>query len=114
MLAFEANLAKPVSEALRLRPAVSVAVSVPQKELGDLMPDAEQVLQRGSARPDQVPERLAILVPGEIERRTRAERLRDGVPLDDATLDQLLAAAAAVDLPQGEREPLQSFQRKAG
>jgi uncharacterized oxidoreductase len=55
-----------------------------------------------------------ILVPGEIERRTRAERLRDGVPLDDATLDQLLAAAAAVDLPQSERAPLQNLQRKAG
>lgn len=35
------------------------------------------------------------LLPGEIERRTRAERLRDGIPLDPATVRQLAETAAA-------------------
>jgi hydroxycarboxylate dehydrogenase B len=40
-----------------------------------------------------------VLLPGEVERRTRAERLAHGVPLDDATLDQLAAAAVSVGAP---------------
>lgn len=38
----------------------------------------------------------AVLMPGEIERRCRAERLARGIPLDDETLRQLAAAAASV------------------
>jgi uncharacterized oxidoreductase len=43
------------------------------------------------------------LLPGEIERRTRAHRLRDGIPLDRETMRQLAATAAAhgVALPAG-------------
>ncbi|WP_439578830.1 malate/lactate/ureidoglycolate dehydrogenase [Elioraea sp.] len=41
------------------------------------------------------------LLPGEIERRTRTERLRNGIPLDRETMRQLAEAAAAhrVTLP---------------
>jgi uncharacterized oxidoreductase len=35
----------------------------------------------------------AILLPGELERQTRATRSRDGIPIDATTLDELRAAA---------------------
>jgi uncharacterized oxidoreductase len=38
----------------------------------------------------------AVMLPGEIERRCRAARLAEGIPLDDETLRQLAAAAASV------------------
>jgi uncharacterized oxidoreductase len=38
----------------------------------------------------------SVMLPGEIERRCRAERLATGIPLDDETLRQLAAAAASV------------------
>lgn len=46
------------------------------------------------------------LLPGEIEQRTRAERSRTGIPLDDETLRQLSAAASAhgVERPEALRE----------
>lgn len=40
----------------------------------------------------------AIKLPGEPERETRAKRLRDGIPLDAATLDQIARAARDVGL----------------
>ncbi len=43
-----------------------------------------------------------VLLPGEIERRTRADRDKNGIPLDDATRAQVLSAAAAVGLVRGE------------
>jgi uncharacterized oxidoreductase len=43
-----------------------------------------------------------VLLPGEIERRTRAGRLAHGIPLDPNTLDQLRDAARAVGLPEAE------------
>jgi hydroxycarboxylate dehydrogenase B len=45
-----------------------------------------------------------VLLPGEIERRTRAERLAHGIPLDPNTLDQLRGAARSVGLAQAEIE----------
>jgi uncharacterized oxidoreductase len=39
-----------------------------------------------------------VLMPGEIERRTRAKRERDGIPLDDTTASDLIAAAVSVGL----------------
>lgn len=39
-----------------------------------------------------------VLAPGDIERRTRAERLRDGLPLDDKTVADLAAAARSVGI----------------
>ena len=37
-----------------------------------------------------------VLAPGDVERETRARRLRDGVPLDDTTWNDLVAAAKSV------------------
>ena len=41
-----------------------------------------------------------ILMPGEPEEKTRAERLANGIPLDEATLRQLAGAARRVGLPE--------------
>ena len=41
-----------------------------------------------------------ILMPGDPENRMRAERLANGIPLDDATLEQLAGAARKVGVPE--------------
>jgi hydroxycarboxylate dehydrogenase B len=43
-----------------------------------------------------------ILMPGEPERRTRARRLAEGIPLDANTLKQLSDAARSVGVPEAE------------
>ncbi len=40
-----------------------------------------------------------VLLPGEVERKTRAERTTRGILLDDTTYADLLAAAASVGIP---------------
>lgn len=45
----------------------------------------------------------AVLVPGDPERRTRAERLANGVPLDVETWRQIVAAGQSVGVAVGER-----------
>jgi hydroxycarboxylate dehydrogenase B len=40
-----------------------------------------------------------ILMPGEPERRIRAERTAAGIPVDDTTWKQIIAAAQAVGVP---------------
>lgn len=47
-----------------------------------------------------------ILMPGEIEERTRAQRLRDGITVEDTTWEQILATATAVGLAPGQVEAL--------
>lgn len=47
-----------------------------------------------------------ILMPGEPEERTRAERLAHGLPLDDTTWSQLLDTAASVGLGRAEIDAL--------
>lgn len=39
-----------------------------------------------------------VLAPGEIERSTRGKRMREGVPLDDATWNDIVAAAKSVGI----------------
>jgi uncharacterized oxidoreductase len=43
-------------------------------------------------------------MPGEPERRTRARRLAEGIPLDANTIKQLSDAARSVGLPEAEIE----------
>jgi uncharacterized oxidoreductase len=43
-----------------------------------------------------------ILTPGEPEQRTRAERLANGIPIDPATWQQIMAAAERVGLRPAE------------
>jgi uncharacterized oxidoreductase len=45
-----------------------------------------------------------ILLPGEPERRTRARRLAEGIPLDANTIKQLSDAARSVGVPEAEIE----------
>jgi uncharacterized oxidoreductase len=45
------------------------------------------------ARPDE-----PVLIPGDPERRTRAERIANGVPIDDETWRELTAAARAINV----------------
>jgi uncharacterized oxidoreductase len=41
-----------------------------------------------------------VLAPGDVERRNRAARLANGVPVDDKTWSDLLAAAASVGIDE--------------
>lgn len=43
-----------------------------------------------------------VLLPGDIERRTREERLKDGIPLDDTTIGEVTEAAVSVGLARAE------------
>jgi uncharacterized oxidoreductase len=45
------------------------------------------------ARPDE-----PVLIPGDPERRTHAERMANGVPVDDETWRELTAAARAINV----------------
>ena len=43
-----------------------------------------------------------ILVPGELEEKTRQQRLREGVEVDDTTWNQILATGRSLNLVSGE------------
>jgi uncharacterized oxidoreductase len=45
-----------------------------------------------------------VLLPGDIERRTREERLRCGIPLDDTTIGEIAQTAVAVGMARAEVE----------
>ena len=51
-----------------------------------------------------------ILMPGEIEERTRVQRLRDGIDLDATTWNQIIEAARSVGL---EEEQVQGIMQRA-
>jgi hydroxycarboxylate dehydrogenase B len=68
-----------------------------------LAADLERLVAYVTASPPAVPGGK-VLLPGEIERRTRAERQAHGIPLDPNTLDQLRGAARTVGLSAPEIE----------
>ena len=70
---------------------------------GALAADLERLCAFVTASPPATPGGK-VLLPGEIERGTRAKRLADGIPLDPNTLDQLRGAARSVGLAQAEIE----------
>ena len=70
---------------------------------GALAADLERLTAYVTASPPATPGGV-VLLPGEIERRTRAERLAHGIPLDPNTLEQLRGAARAVSLSESEIE----------
>ena len=45
-----------------------------------------------------------VLLPGDPERKTRAERLRDGIPVDPASWAQILAAAGEIGVTAASLE----------
>jgi hydroxycarboxylate dehydrogenase B len=66
-----------------------------------LAADLERLCAYVTASPPATPGG-EVLLPGEIERRTRAQRLADGIPLDPNTLDQLRGAARPVGVSEAE------------
>jgi uncharacterized oxidoreductase len=49
---------------------------------------------------------LPVLVPGDPERAAAAERRQDGIPVDDATWEEILEAAEKVGLTRAEARSL--------
>ena len=45
-----------------------------------------------------------VLLPGDVERRTREERLRRGIPLDDTTIGEITEAAVSVGMARADVE----------
>jgi hydroxycarboxylate dehydrogenase B len=68
-----------------------------------LAADLERLMEYVTASPPTTPGGK-VLLPGEIERRTRAGRLAHGIPLDPNTLDQLRGAARSVGVAEAAIE----------
>jgi uncharacterized oxidoreductase len=49
---------------------------------------------------------MPVLAPGDVERRTREARLANGIPIDDKTWSDLIAAAASVGIDTARAEAL--------
>ncbi|MFI4903607.1 MAG: malate/lactate/ureidoglycolate dehydrogenase [Burkholderiales bacterium] len=64
---------------------------------GAVLLEAQRLVDYVKASPPLDP-RAPVLAPGEIERRTRAQRVADGIPLDARTLADLVDAAASVGI----------------
>jgi uncharacterized oxidoreductase len=47
-----------------------------------------------------------VLLPGDVERRTREQRMQDGIPLDDTTLQEICEAAESVGVTRTEVEQM--------
>jgi uncharacterized oxidoreductase len=64
---------------------------------GGVLREARRLVDWVTASPPVTPGQ-PVLSPGEVERRTRASRLAAGVPLDDTTWSDLVAAAQSVGI----------------
>ncbi len=64
---------------------------------GGVLAEAKRFVEWVKASPPLVPGR-PVLGPGDVERQTRAARLAGGVPLDETTWNDLLAAARSVGI----------------
>jgi uncharacterized oxidoreductase len=72
---------------------------------GEVLREARRLVEWVKASPPADPSQ-PVLVPGEIERRTRAVRLAQGVPLDARTCEDLAACARAAGVPDALLAPL--------
>lgn len=70
-----------------------------------VLAEARRLVEWVKASPPAVPG-LPVLGPGDVERRTRAARLAGGIPLDDKTWDDLVAAARSVGVGTDRIEAL--------
>ena len=66
---------------------------------GGVLAEAQRFVDWVKASPPATPGE-PVLAPGDVERRTRAARLANGVPLDDKTWADLIAAAASVGIDE--------------
>jgi uncharacterized oxidoreductase len=64
---------------------------------GDTLREVRRLVDWVKASPPAVAGQ-SVLAPGDVERATRAQRARDGVPLDDATWRDIVVAAASVGI----------------
>jgi hydroxycarboxylate dehydrogenase B len=67
--------------------------------------EAARFVERVEASPPAKPG-APVLLPGDIERTTRAQRLAGGIPLDETTWVDLVAAAASVGVAPPEADAL--------
>jgi uncharacterized oxidoreductase len=65
---------------------------------GGVLREARRLVDWVKASPPATPGQ-PVLAPGEVERMTRAARRANGIPLDDKTWADLIAAAASVGIP---------------
>ena len=72
---------------------------------GGVLREARRLVDWVKASPPVDPHQ-PVLAPGDIERRTRAERLADGVPIDDKTWRDLESAARTVGVSQRDLDAL--------
>lgn len=63
--------------------------------------EVDATIAHVKASPPQNPDE-PVLVPGDPERATRAEREANGVPIDDATWEEILSAAESVGLSRSD------------
>ena len=64
---------------------------------GAIAPEIKRFVEWVKASPPVAPGQ-AVLLPGEVERRSRERRSVDGIPIDDKTWNDLLAAAESVGI----------------
>ncbi len=76
--------------------SIYIAPAVYDQE-GGVLAEAKRFVEWVKASPPAKPGE-PVLAPGEIERKTRAARLENGVPLDDKTWADLIAAAASIGI----------------
>ena len=72
---------------------------------GGVLREAKRLIEWVKASPARTPD-APVLAPGDIERRTRAERTRTGVPVDDKTWADLLDAAQSAGIDRAQAEAL--------
>jgi uncharacterized oxidoreductase len=66
---------------------------------GETLREVQRFVAWVKASPPAVPGQ-PVLAPGDIERETRATRLREGVPIDDTTFQDLIDAAKSVGIDE--------------
>jgi uncharacterized oxidoreductase len=70
-----------------------------------VLAEAKRLIEWVKASPPLVPGR-PVLGPGDVERQTRAARIANGVPLDDTTWNNLIAAAQSVGIDAARADAL--------
>jgi uncharacterized oxidoreductase len=63
--------------------------------------EADALVEWVKASPPAAPNG-EVLLPGDIERRTREQRLREGIPLDDTTIGEITEAAVSVGIARDD------------
>jgi uncharacterized oxidoreductase len=80
---------------------------------GAVAREAQRFLEWVRASPPLDPA-VPVLMPGDVERRTRAERMRSGVPVDDKTWADLLEAARSVGIEPARASAMAGMEIREG